>query len=683
MTDESSVTRLLAVAGSVLVVLSVVAVLGMLPTAASDYGIGDPITNDDTTSEASVSLNQTIYSEDRGDVVAIGVELSNTDTATVTIGTTGDNNWAQNVTVRDGDRDGFVALEFNTYTAGTSDDTYAGGTGYVVYSTADSADGVTNVAPSNGSFDPDSPADDTLAVADYAIAAVTGTAPASETADGEDAVATLALSERSTDAVTTYVAPDARLGDLDGVSAVSDLLDNGNVTEAAEIADGDVLLTKIDASGLEGVLKNRTDGASANDTAAFFAEARGDGVGDAGSAWAFRIDQANSGANASSATLNASNTEFLADGNNDDYWLVTDTDGVSEFADGDELETNFTTLDVDDVNPDDATVLDTWAFAAPEATVDTNADTDGDGDVDEVTVQKAAGQEITGVTNVAPGTELFVRVTGTDVGSPFVKPLTAIVEPDGSWTARADFSGNAQGANFSVDVRRGNERLLDDGVDGRIAAAPTASVTFNDQESFGTVVTVASVTTSDGGFVAIHLNNASGTVIGASDYLEPGSHSGIDVTLDRPLGEDARLVAMPHQDTDGDRAYEFEFGSAVDAPYTENGSAVTDGASITVTSPVVTTTGIMTTEDPIITTEMPIVTTEEPIVTTDMPIVTTGIMTTAPLTTTGDHPTTDASDTAPTTAVVTTVDSPGFGVVLTLVVLALVQLLAVLREGSD
>ena len=126
--------------------------------------------------------------------------------------------------------------------------------------------------------------------------------------------------------------------------------------------------------------------------------------------------------------------------------------------------------------------------------------------------------------------------------------------------------------------------------------APTADVTFGDQTSDGTTVVVDSVTMSEGGFVAIHNSslfesNVIGSVIGVSDYLAPGTHEDVEVTLyDVPgasfnvesLPADEELVAMPHLDTDGNEDYGFvATGGEVDGPYTEDGSPVIDTAQIT------------------------------------------------------------------------------------------------------
>ncbi|MBX0322366.1 hypothetical protein EGH21_04895 [Halomicroarcula sp. F13] len=64
----------------------------------------------------------------------------------------------------------------------------------------------------------------------------------------------------------------------------------------------------------------------------------------------------------------------------------------------------------------------------------------------------------------------------------------------------------------------------------------TPSVTFDDQESDGTTVTVSNVTLPDGGYVVVHDEllqdgDALNSVIGVSEYLEPGQYDEVTVTL--------------------------------------------------------------------------------------------------------------------------------------------------------
>jgi len=113
----------------------------------------------------------------------------------------------------------------------------------------------------------------------------------------------------------------------------------------------------------------------------------------------------------------------------------------------------------------------------------------------------------------------------------------------------------------------------DDGSNGE--EKPTASVTFQDQDSEGTSVVVQQTTLSDGGFLVIH--DASGAVLGHSAYLDAGDHSNVAIDLDSPISSDQTLIAMAHID-DGDQTYEFP---GADGPYTADGAPVTDDASVT------------------------------------------------------------------------------------------------------
>lgn len=127
---------------------------------------------------------------------------------------------------------------------------------------------------------------------------------------------------------------------------------------------------------------------------------------------------------------------------------------------------------------------------------------------------------------------------------------------------------------------------------------PSADVTFDDQSSDGTTVVVDSVTMSEGGFVAIHDStlfdgDALGSVVGVSEYLSPGTHENVEVTLfdvpgatfeddSLPAGEQT-LVAMPHLDSDGDETYDFvATGSDADGPYFGADGPVVDPAQVTV-----------------------------------------------------------------------------------------------------
>ena len=128
-----------------------------------------------------------------------------------------------------------------------------------------------------------------------------------------------------------------------------------------------------------------------------------------------------------------------------------------------------------------------------------------------------------------------------------------------------------------------------------------ASVEFEDQTMDGDMVVVASVTLPEGGFVVIHddaLNDgdATGSVVGVSEYLEAGTHTDVNITVQvmtnggndtggtNNTGNEITLIAMPHMDTNNNQEYDFvDSNGQDDGPYTETvgGGAVTDEARVT------------------------------------------------------------------------------------------------------
>ena len=119
-----------------------------------------------------------------------------------------------------------------------------------------------------------------------------------------------------------------------------------------------------------------------------------------------------------------------------------------------------------------------------------------------------------------------------------------------------------------------------------------ATVSFEQQTSGGSSVVVDEVTVPNGGFVTMHDETLGdgevlGSVVGSSEYLEPGTHENVTVLLDEPIDDGEELTAMPHMDTDSDRIYDFVAeNGGVDGPYTSGGEAVTESAEVTVSATV-------------------------------------------------------------------------------------------------
>jgi hypothetical protein len=125
----------------------------------------------------------------------------------------------------------------------------------------------------------------------------------------------------------------------------------------------------------------------------------------------------------------------------------------------------------------------------------------------------------------------------------------------------------------------------------------TASVTFEDQTSDGTTVTVAEVTLPEDGYVAIHDSSlldgeVVGSVIGVSEYREAGTYEDLNVTLfdvpgaefnETELTENDTLIAMPHEETNNNTVYDFVATDGMeDGPFVADGQPVTDSAAVTV-----------------------------------------------------------------------------------------------------
>jgi len=100
-----------------------------------------------------------------------------------------------------------------------------------------------------------------------------------------------------------------------------------------------------------------------------------------------------------------------------------------------------------------------------------------------------------------------------------------------------------------------------------------ASVTFTDQRTNGSAVTVDEANLSDGGYLAVFAQN--GSLLGNSSYLEPGTYENVTVPLDTQINGSQVVIAAPHLDTDGDQQFGFnatraaEVGAenATDRPY--------------------------------------------------------------------------------------------------------------------
>lgn len=113
-----------------------------------------------------------------------------------------------------------------------------------------------------------------------------------------------------------------------------------------------------------------------------------------------------------------------------------------------------------------------------------------------------------------------------------------------------------------------------------------AEVVFEDQESDGSEIVVATVTLPSPGFIAVHGNDggAPGPVVGHSDLLPAGTSTDVTVTLDAPLESTDLLFPMAHIDVNGNGEYEFfPPDETTDGPAsTADGEVAVVGAEVSV-----------------------------------------------------------------------------------------------------
>ncbi|WP_442905083.1 DUF7282 domain-containing protein [Haladaptatus sp. ZSTT2] len=596
--------------------------------------------------DTDISFAQSVTTEEVGDNAEITINMEDSTEAWVFIGGE-DVNYLESVHVVDDDEDGEVVLEMNTFLAGqgagASDDAYdvagddvLGDEGVTRYDSSDFDD-----------IEIDSSLSNRLAAGDYDLrVASSGDIDADGDVEDEKDVGTLALRERSTDGIQTWVAPDGAANSDD----LEDLL--GEVSESNTVVKGDRLVVQVEASGLYGYVEDE-------DLSTL-----------AGQGLQLKFEQTNPDANQEEviidqddlATLSPSEGQLYTDEDNNTFFVVIDTGAIDAMEDGQEHEVSFSVVGEDSEISDDELggEFNPYVDDEEEQTVTTDLSIeDAEAEFDnlqdgDLVVPKSSSAAVTGTSNLAPGTELTVRLRSSNSNSPFLKSDTVEVQTDGTFSAEFDMSDVAAGAEFDASIRKGGTEL--ESVDGVVGEGASAEVTFDDQETDGSSVVVSSVTLSEGGFVTIHDatlldGDAAGSVVGTSEYLDAGTHEDVEVSLDSTLEEDQELIAMPHMDSNGNEEYDFVTSEgADDGPYTgEDGNAVTDSAQITIGTGGTTTTGTATTT-------------------------TSGTTTTAATTST----TTDSTTSEPTT---TEEEGPGFGALAAVIALIAAALLAVRRSN--
>lgn len=313
------------------------------------------------------------FNEEEGDIAEIELEANAIENAWVNVSLE-DYDYTATIELEDLDDlddDETVTIEANLYQMGHGEeDTF---TGDHVADAQEMGDMVQRMTDNDNRF---------VDGFNFRLRAFTSEPPASA-AD----VSRLRVRDRSTDDLTVHTAPQGTDTDVD----VEDLLEDA--TETDTIAEGDLVIAQIEASGIYGYL---------NDTPA--------GFDDAGENLSFALESEEEGPfGAEDETLDfddgLEDASIIVDDDNDQFFVVVETEGVEDFEDESEWEAVFTVgyenhYVAGDDDEDDETVSD--SFEIEERNLEITGDFDDD---ERLIVANTDDSEITAETNVAPGTE--------------------------------------------------------------------------------------------------------------------------------------------------------------------------------------------------------------------------------------------------------------------------------------
>jgi len=411
--------------------------------------------------ERTAALHSNVVAEHAGDVAVLDLELRHADTATVTIGGP-DVGFRANATVEDRDDDDTVRLRFNT--AAVANVTTLPDDGGDVFATGGGTGSSASAAVVAADVDDRSAAAAGLDSGEYGLAVRPGS-NATATATG---TGTLVLKQPSPQRLDTWVAPaDAAFSTPAEVSAA---IEAGRLTNATEIATGDVVVHRVVVPGIAGELAS-TPG---NTTQAFFGLA-GTANGDR---YALNVTQRDPDANQDPyrLRLNTTTARVVADATNDTYFVIYRSDGPAAVpwngtaatgpphpdapGAGDSLSAEFT-VHADgpfaDLERTERRVTATHSLVAGRITAD-----------GPIVVTNATNQSVAGATTLAPGSEFELRLRSENGTEPqFLKTTRAVVGTDGGWNATVDFDARRIGDAFSVrssaDIVASANELVTDG----------------------------------------------------------------------------------------------------------------------------------------------------------------------------------------------------------------------------
>ncbi|RQG98533.1 BGTF surface domain-containing protein [Natrarchaeobius oligotrophus] len=489
-----------------------------LEFSGHDSTAEDSVTIEVADEDVDVNFDQTVYTQTAGDVVEFTVELEDTDSAYIQFGDE-DAGFVDILYVEDDEDDGEVTVQVNTRAVGVdssadSEDVYDAGDDVVKSMIIDEGGDTTNEFEEVVFLDEDGDDltatghhlddfVDELGISDDAEEQLVRPLQATGydltvgnfefvvTDDGESELgneydlATLDLEPPGIDSIDTYVAPSNSADDEDDLEEVLD-----TVTQRTDIAEDDQLIIKAEASGIFGALVYEEGDWGALDSG-FSADTLDAVAGDGD----WEGEGINFDVSADDATGNQDATELdlagaddddvfvLADNDAGELYVIVDTSSSSAFDRSIEDGMDFTAELEYETDDDERyqftadSVSDPWDGGAdgtqsdaaypyfsadstqsvsasftivePAVTFD-NLDED-----DNVMLETSDEFEVTGETNIAPGSEASVRIRNAGDTPSFLHTLEDTeIDSDGTFETEAvDLSDRSDGDEGELEFR--------------------------------------------------------------------------------------------------------------------------------------------------------------------------------------------------------------------------------------
>ncbi|MFD1597542.1 BGTF surface domain-containing protein [Halobellus rarus] len=473
-----------------------------------------------TEQDIDSAFSQGVSSDTAGDIAEFTVELEDTDEIYVQFGDE-DVGFIDVLWLEDDDDDGEVTFEVNTRTLGSpgadtaevyhSEDDNIESEVHGDDTDATFWDEDTDSELGDGTFgdyleeldliddvddDPRTQLTRPLQPADYELmAAANGefivNSDGDTEAEREIDSALFELTAPSLDGITTHVAPE---DNADADDELEDLLDAATARE--EIAEDDRLIIQVEASGLYGAIVHANGGDFSvledGTTLASLGVLTGEDTDEQdwtgeGISFDVEADDATGNQEATSLDLennNAGDGYVLYDEENGQFFVVVDTTGdafTQDVGDGDEFDVTmeYETDSNDryefiddaeapyeggaggDIGDEAYPYFQTGSSEELTSTVEIVEQSVTFDNVNNGVLEVEAGEEatISGMTNIAPGSDAEIRVSSTDADPSFRSTSDVDIEDDGFFEATFDFSEQSEGDLADTTFRVGGSSV--------------------------------------------------------------------------------------------------------------------------------------------------------------------------------------------------------------------------------